>query len=371
MFEILNLKPDSFGLDISDLSLKIAKFKKKKNYLSLVSFGEKNIAKGIIEEGEVKDEKALTEIIKNFVTEVNGEKLRTKYVVMSLPEEKAFLHVMQMPKMEFEELKSAVMFESENYIPLPMEDIYLDFQIIEPMMDHLDHFDILIAALPKSTVDPYISAVKKAGLQPIALEIESLSISRALVKNEISPTPLLLIDLGETRTSFIIFSGYSLRFTSSIPVSSLKFTELISRSLKIELAEAEKLKIAYGLTTDETPQGQELFEAMIPVLTDLKEQIRVHIDYYHSHALHQHLPEGVSTIGKIILSGGGGNLKGLPEFLASELKIPVEIGNPWINILPSPLQEVPPLSFYSSLGYTTALGLALRSIKEKSSYITK
>jgi len=365
MINFLTLKPESFGLDISDLSLKIIKLKKKRDNLSLASFGEAKIKSGIIEEGEIKDEEALAKIIGEAILKVKGERLKTKYLVCSLPEKKAFLQVIQMPPMTGEELKKAVRFEAENYIPLPIKETYLDFQIVQPLYNHLDHLDVLISAVPQKTIDPYVALLKKAGFIPKVLEIESQAISRALVKNEVSPFPILLIDLGINRTTFIIFSGYSLRFTSSIPVSSQKFTEAISRSLKVDLVEAEKLKIKYGIKADRKNIGKEISEALIPVLFNLIKQIRAYLRFYQTHVSHEHLLSDGKQVEKIFLCGGGANLKGLDDLLSSELKIPVELGNPWINILPEPLKEVPELPYEKSLSYTTALGLALRGIKQK------
>jgi type IV pilus assembly protein PilM len=371
MLQFLSLKPEAFGMDISDLSLKIIKLKKKGELLTLASFGESEIKPGIIKSGEIKDEEKLAEIIKEAIKKVKREKLKTKYVIASLPEEKAFLQVIQMPKMAEEDLKSAVVYEAENYIPLPIEQVYLDSQIVPPVYNHLDHFDVLIAALPKKIIDPYLSSLKKAGLQPLALEIESQAIARALIKDGLTNSPVLLIDFGATRTSFVVFSGYSLRFTSSISVSSQHFTDLIAKNLGVNLAEAERLKIKYGLEeeiksgikTEKKVGKGKIFEALVPALVDLIQQIKRHLDYYQTHAAHEHLPPNGKGVSKILLCGGGANLKGLPELLTLELKIPVELGNPWINILPEPQTTVKELPFEESLKYTTALGLALRGIK--------
>lgn len=373
MFEFLILKQEAFGLDISDLSLKIIKLKKKGKFLGLASFSEAKIKPGIIEKGEIKDEEALAKIIREAISKAKGEKIKTKYVIAALPEEKAFLQVIQMPLIGEEELKKAVYFEVENYIPLPIEEVYLDFQIIKPVLNHLDHLDVLITALPQKIVNPYVSCLKKAGLIPKILEIESQAIARALIWNEVSPHPFLLVDLGATRTSFIIFSGYSVRFTSSVPISFRKFTEAISKNLKIDLIEAEKLKLKYGLEGKHLKikneikkeiEGERIFETIAPLLKDLVEKIRTYLAYYHTHVHHEHLPLDSKEIEKILLCGGGANLKGLTDFLSFELKIPVGLGNPWVNILPEPLKEVPELSYEKSLSYTTALGLALRGIRQ-------
>ncbi len=375
MLEFLTLKQEAFGLDISDPSLKIANLERKRDNFTLASFGEKPIPEGIITAGEIKDEDSLVKIIKEGIKEVKGKKIKTKYAICSLPEEKSYLQVIQLPKMKEEELEGAVKFGAENYIPLPIEEVYLDFQIVQPLYNHLDHFDILISAIPKKIVDPYVSSIKRAGLFPRALEIESLSIARALVKNEVSPSPILLIDLGATRTSFIIFSGKSLRFTSSIPISSQMFTEIIAKTLKIDLVVAEELKIKCGIKGSQKIilkektgdiefekaiiDDKRIFEALIPPLTDLTEQIKTLINYYQSHTQHEHLPSNINKVEKILLCGGGANLKGLREFLLRELKIKTELANPWGNISIGS----PEMSFEKSLGFVTALGLALRGIK--------
>jgi len=373
--QFLTLKPEIFGLDISDFSLKIIKLKRKGKKLFLGSFGEQEIEPGIIKEGKIRDEEKLIEIIKEAVKKVKGEKLETKYVIASLPEEKSFLQVIQMPKMPEEDLKSAVIYEAENYIPLPIEEVYLDFKIIPPVFDSLDHFDILLSAMPKKIVDSYLNVLKKTKLQPIALEIESLAIARALIKDGMTTFPILLIDLGTTRTSFMIFSGYSLRFTSSISVSSKDFTEIISKNLGVSLTEAENLKIKYGLgkkiklkIENEKIEIKKIewkiFEALVPALVDLSQQIKRLLDYYQTHADHQHLPPNGKGVKKIFLCGGGANLTGIADFLSLKLKLPVELGNPWINILSENQKETPELSFEKSLRYTTVLGLALRGLKE-------
>lgn len=330
----------------------------------MASLGKQKIGEGIIKEGEIIDEESLVKIIKEGISSVKGEKLNTKYVACSLPEEQGFLQIIQMPRIRKEELKKAVRYEAENYIPLPIDEVYLDSEIIPPIHNHLDHFDILIVAFPKKIVDPYIYCLKRAGLQPVVLELESLAVARALVKKEVSPHSMLLIDLGMSKTNFIVFSGYSVRFTSSIPVFSQEITQAVARNLNAEPEEAEKLKLKYGLKGKQS-EGRKVREALIPVLTDLVEQIKRRLDFYQTHSSHEHLLPGEKGIKKIFLCGEGANLDGITDFLADHLGIPVEIGNPWQNILLERRKEELQLSYKKSLEYTAALGLALRGIKEK------
>lgn len=362
MLEFLSLKQQAFGLDISDLSLKIVKLKRRGQFFDLASFGEAQIKPGIVKKGEIRDQDKLAEIIKKTMREVKGEKLGTRNAIVSLSEEKAFLQVIQMPWLSEEDLKSAVIFEAENHIPLPIEEVYLDYQVVPPLYNHLDHLDVLIAAFPQKIVDSYLTCLKKANIKPIVLEVESLAISRALIKDETTTQPVLLIDFGANRSVFIIFSGHSVRFTFSIPVSPQSFTEALSQAMKIDLIKAEKLKIKYGLEGRSTKTGQEVFESLIPALTDLIEQIKKYLDYYQTHVSHEHLPPNGKGIERILICGDGARLKGLADFLSSQLKIPVEIGNPWVNLISESKKEALGLSFEKSLSCATAIGLALRGI---------
>lgn len=368
--EFLSLKPETFGLDISDLSLKIVKLKKKKKKISLVSFGQTEIEPGVIENGEIKKEEKLVEILKEAIKKVKGEKLKTKYLVASLPEEKAFLQVIQMPPMSEEDLKSAVLFEAENYIPLSIDQVYLDCQIVPSFIKSSEKIEVLIAALPKKIVDSYLSVLKKANLKPVAFEIESQAIARALIEKETTTYPVLIIDFGATRTSLIIFAGKSVRFTCSIPISGNNFNELIAKNLNVSPSDAEQLKKKYGLEqkieiklkeqTIKKEKG-EIFEALIPALVDFVQQIKKYLDFYETHSQISDSSLKEKKIKKIILCGGEANLKGLPEFLSLELKIPVELGNPWINIKLEDKEKLK-MSLAESLIFTTAIGLAQREI---------
>lgn len=356
---IFSLKPEAFGLDISDFSLKIAKLDKQKNRLKLISFGEEKIPAGVIEKGEVRDEERLAEIIIKARRKAKGKKIRTSYVISSLPEERSFLDVIQIPLLKEEEIEEAVKFEIENHIPLRLEEVYFDSERVPPVLNHPKYQEILIAATPKNIVEGYVNSLKLAGLQPRALEVECLAIVRALIKKDSVTNPLLIIDFGSSRTTFIIYSGKSVRFTSTISFSSQNLTEVLSQKLKIPPKKAETLKQKEGL------EGKkEVAKALTLPLNKLVDGIKNQLDYYRSHEAGDHIFRDGKNLEKVLLCGGGSNLKGLTDFLAERLKIEVALGNPWTNILTPPLREIPGLSYSKSLGYTTALGLAQKEIYE-------
>ncbi len=361
MLDIFVIKPQAAGLDISDLSLKIAELAKNKTSLVLKTAASFDIPKGIIESGDIKNSAALIEILKHVSAE---KKIKTKYVICSLPEEKAFLEVIRLPKMKPEELEKAVFFEAENYIPLPIGDVYLDFNRVPTPKRDLDHIDVLIAALPKKIVDAYARCLRAAGFYTVAMEIESLAISRAAISEELADQASVLLDLGATRTGFVIFSGRSLKFTASIPVSGQSLSQVIAKALNIDLMRAEELKIQWGLANKKNKEGLNVFEAIVPQLSALASEVRKYIDYYKTHGLHEHAQALQDKSVTVYLCGGGANLRGLMPFLSKELGLQVKLVNPWVNIYGRDPKELPAMSHDVSLAYTTALGLAIRGINK-------
>ncbi len=135
----------------------------------------------------------------------------------------------------------------------------------------------------------------------------------------------------------------------------------IAENLKMTKEDAWRLKVRVGLSGGK--KDNKLLSILLPTLNALVQEIEKYLVFHKEHAApHEHGSGG--EISKIILCGGGANLRGFPQFLSERLKIPAACGNPWINILKPPLKEIPALPYKESLTYTTALGLALRGIIE-------
>ncbi len=358
MFDLLNLNPERFGLDISDLSIRIVKVRKRQNKLFLAAFGETFLPPGIVKRGEVIEPEKLAKAIKKLIKKTKG--INTRYVVASLPEEKSFLRVMQMPKMSEKEIKSAIRFEAENYIPFSIDKVYLDAQIIPSGLEDQGYAEVLLVAAPRKTVDSYITAFNLAGLIPVALETESQAIARALLGKKPAFSPLFLVDWGATSVNFSVYYGTALRFTSFIPVSSGRLTLAIAQNLKKSLSQAEELKKKYGLKGSGR-QGKRVFGALSPLIAEVVDQIKKHIDYYQVHTFYKDTPYNGKNIKTIVLCGGGANLKGLVQLLSKETGLIIKQGNPLSNF-PASVKETKGLSRQKLLSFTTAIGLALRGL---------
>ena len=131
------------------------------------------------------------------------------------------------------------------------------------------------------------------------------------------------------------------------------------RAMNVGEDEAVRLKEEVGVDQKE---NETVYEAVIPVLNDFKQQIQSYIEFYSTSFDSGHAHESAPQIGKIILCGGGTRIRGLEKHLTLSLGLPVELANPWVNILTSTPKELPELPFIESVRYATALGLALGSI---------
>lgn len=349
---IMNPKIRAFGIDLSDLSVKIIKLDQKRKGLVLASFGREEIKPGLIEDGEIKQEGELIETIKKALKETRGGRLNSDFCTASLPEKLSFVQVVKLPQMKNEEVAEAIKWELEARIPLTRDEIYYDWQVLGESPK--GGIDVLLGVLPKKTVDPYLDVLKKAGLKPMAFEIESIATARALMKNGVSSEPVLILDLGAKKTSLLIFYGQAVYFTTSLPISNDFLVSNLSEQLKIEKEKAKEIKFKVGINFKN--QTSQIYKIMEAPLFDMCEKIKSYIEYYNDHIMPQQTGKKIS---QVVLCGGGAVMEGLPEFLSSRLSMNVKVGNPWVNLIEGDgLSADMPLG--ESLAYSTAIGLALR-----------
>lgn len=353
-------KKPAFGLDLNDLSFKIVQIKKRKDKLYIASLFKESIPAGLIQKGEIKKEKELAELIRKAVNKVKGDSLQTNKVICNLPEEKVFIRMIQLPLMKKQEVAKAVYWEIEVHIPLSVDEVYLDWQIIKSLKKDINQLDILVAATPKNLVDSYSSLLRKSGLEPVALEPESIAAVRSLIPDG-KTNPTIIIDLGISGTNFVISSASCVCFTSRSSTSGQLFNQAIAKRLKVDKKKADQLKIKIGF--DKTKRKGEVYKALEPIINDLAKQIKKYMVFYRSHATHLYGLD--KTVEQGLLCGGDSLLIKLPSYLSQKLGLPIQIGNPLINISLSNQQKKSAggvnLSKKESLVYTIALGLALRN----------
>jgi cell division protein FtsA len=248
-------------------------------------------------------------------------------------------------------MAEAVKWEMEANIPLTLEQVYYDWQIIpQSLLQENDKVSLLVVAIAKSTVDQTIEVLEGAGLEPVGLEIESIAQARSLLDEKNEQSTIMIVDIGDCRTSFSVTKGGFPCFTSSVPICGQTFTDVISKGMKISFEEAEKLKLAYGVGSNF--KDDSLQKLQQPILENLIQEIERSVDFYLTGLKYS------KSIDKIILCGGAANAKGIVEYFSKKLGREIELGNPLINIRNE--KDVSAIKKDQSVQYSTAIGLALK-----------
>ncbi|MBI5530057.1 MAG: type IV pilus assembly protein PilM [Candidatus Doudnabacteria bacterium] len=348
-FNFLSKNLPAFGLDVSNATLKIAQFHGNKKESILKGFGEVSLPKGMIINDAVTDGKTFNFLVKQILQKPQFGKIDTNFVVASLPESKSFVRVIQIPLMSEKEAENAVPFEAESFIPLPIDQVYLDWQKIGETGDKMN---ILMVASPKQFVDGFLETLERAGLKVVALEVESQSCHRAVIPQDSKET-VLIVDISASRSSLIMVEEGNLQFTSTIPIGGNAFTESIARTMGVSSSKAEEIKRKVGISN--TTEYPNIRTVVLPVLNNLSAEIKNILKFHNEHSEKQ--------VSSIILAGGSAKLKNLIDFLAPQMQeagvAKVELANPWQNL---PGLKTPQMESLDSLGYVTAIGLAHRGM---------
>ena len=353
----------SFGLDISDTSFRFVKAESFSDTPSIEYLGEGSIPKGIIELGEIKNEDELSKIIKTTLAQSKRIQ-KDRFVVASLPEEKAFLKLVQIPITEGrKETENAVLFEAESSFPISAHEMYFDYEDISPKAGELDHKDVLIVAFPRAVVDSYVRVFHGAGLEIVALELESQGIVRALIDVEKEGGPYLVMDIGRTKSGFAIFSKGTILFTSTVPIGGRDFEAAIQEVMRVSPKEAENIKKEVGFSNfmlSGNEKNGNVYKALAPFVSIIIDETEKSIDFFETHARHTH--DEWMPIEKVILCGGDSYLIGLSEEIGKATGKAVEYGDP-LRFFKKDGRNDRASRNTITKSYTTALGLCLRAIR--------
>lgn len=342
----------SVGVDVSDTSLKYVSFLpslRSNRAKVLEQWGDLDIPSGVLEEGKVKDVKALARVFKEFKLTSGAEFIR-----LSLPEEEAYIFETKIKNnIPPKELRSILEFKLEENVPIPVREAVFDYELVPSSDTNMLH--IVVAAYQREVVANYYEACLEAGLTPLSFEVEAQAMGRALVSEKTNEV-VLLADFGKTRTGIGILLGGALLYTSTIDVGGARLSEMLRREFGKDLTEEDlnNFKNNFGLvrSLDDT----RVYDSLLPTVSVIKDEIALRMQYWHQS--NDNRPE--RRIKKVIICGGTANMRGLPEYLTEALNLPVLRGNVWENAFDVRL-VVPPIDRRYSFGYTTAIGLALKN----------
>lgn len=338
-----------FGIDIGFSSLKAVQIDHSGKKPTVAGYGVTQFDPTAITEGVITSPEVIAKVAYDlFSNNVIGE-ITTRRVALALPAARTYTRTMTLPKMSGKDRVNAVRLEAEQYIPLPIDELYLDHSVIRETEKDTE---LLAVAAPKKIVDSYIMLMNLLGLETVALETTISAGSRLFVQAEQSDVPTVLLDLGSLSTDITIYDK-SLIVTGTLPGGGDSFSNIIAELLKVTKQEAHIIKTKYGLGVSK--KQQEITAGLTPLLNQLVKEIRRMIRYYEERS-------GTNAkIAQIVTMGGGANMPGLSEYLTSTMRLPVRMCDPWQNLNFGGLQ--PPNKVEKTM-YITAAGLALIEPKE-------
>ncbi|MBI5230358.1 MAG: type IV pilus assembly protein PilM [Candidatus Magasanikbacteria bacterium] len=352
------------GLDIGDESVKsvrleLHRFHLRKTNIELVSCAEEKIAHGAIDTGDIAQPEEVLRAVKSAVNRAAG-KHTTHWVVCALPESKTFIKILTAPiKPENLSVKNVSDF-AKNELPIPFNESYIDWQIM-PHLSNQSETKFLLGAVLKKTADAYTYLLNIAGLTPLALEVEAMAIVRATLHPNTAGTHLIL-DIGQTSTTFIMVSAQTIQFTLAFNFSGNLITSRIQQALSCTLDEAERVKITCGMDFENCichKQGKSEPCKIKPTMDKNMDELAGHVrDGLAFFSEHFHNTEPVESI---ILSGGSGQMLFFDKELSARVNLRVVRSNPLMHVQLN--KTITKDITRSYMRFNTAIGLGLRALQ--------
>lgn len=339
---------DFFGIDIGTGSIKIVALSKGDKSLELRSIGETimNIKSIDWASGDSKQRKEVANGIKLLLSDM---KLRDGLAVVSLPESEVISRLIKLPPLKKDEIKAALRFEAETFIPYPLNEVSIDYEVVEK--DDMDRLLVFAVAAKNDLIQNYMKLFKMAGVELLALESPSMAIKRVVNSVVGKESPVLLMDVGEKCSDMVCMNKGEIYYTRVISVGGESLTRSISVNLDLDMVSAEEYKKAYGMSLMEL-EGK-IRKAVLPVFNSMVEELRKTMVSCRE--------EWGASIDLLILSGGGANMPGFAEELTKILGIDVQVVQPFLRVDTSKL--VLPIDINSDgCRFTLAVGLAMRGL---------
>ena len=339
-------KRDFFGLDIGFGSIKLVCLDNSNKANTVLKFiGEADNKIGLVDESG-SNINELSSVIKLLLSDL---KIKARQCVVSLPEKDVISRLVKLPPLKENEIKDALNFEAETFVPYSLSEALIDYEIVEK--DESGRLLIFAIAAKKTLIQSYIKLFKKIGIELLALESPAVAMNRVITKSVSTEGSVLLMDLGETLSDILVVRAGNIYLTRPVSVGGEALTRAISINLGLDMKSAEEYKKAYGMKASEL-EGK-IKSALLPVFSNMADEIQRAVVSYRE--------EWGKNIDLLVLSGGGANMPGMAEELTKSLGIEVQVIQPFLKIDSSSL-TLPIDLVAEGCRFTLATGLALREV---------
>ncbi len=302
------------GLDIGTSEVKAVELTDFGDSVKVTGFGT----------GRIHNSEDLPEVIKRVLADAG---IRTRRVATSVSGRSVIVRYLNLPLMEDEELRGALKFEADKYIPFEIDEVAIDGQRLEEVETSSGEKELksLLVAVKKDLIQEHVSLIQDLGLTPVAIDVDAFALGNAFeLRNLHSPRLedenkiTALVDLGATKTNINILKGTISCFSREVYMAGNNLTEAIACEIHMDETEAEELK--------RNPQGREgeVLGAISPILDDLANEIHLSFDYFENQFDQQ--------VGDIYVSGGSSMAQGLTEAFERIFEREIHFWDPLENI---------------------------------------
>lgn len=335
------------GLDISQTGIKVMAIDLQK--WLVLGYGSADLDPMKIQKSLETGDDYLGDNLRALLADKIVGTLPSTQTIVGIPSSRTFSRTFTLPAKAEGDIADAVEIEVDQYIPIPLSSLYVDYEIIERTKDQLT---AVMAAVPKTLVDNVLGAVRKAKLDPIVIEPGINAVARLLETTEEGHLSTLIVDIGPASTDIAVLDDGAIRVSGGLGIGGNTFTLDIAKKLNITLENAHQLKVLSGINAG--PRQAQIIRALTPSLERITAEVRKVMRYYSERITEGH------KIEQVLVVGSGSNVPGIGDYFTNELVMPARTASPWQHLnfgtLPQPHKQFRPR-------YITVAGLA--SIKHE------
>ena len=381
---LVNPRIEAIGLEVGTSAIKIVELRAGAPP-SLRALAIRPTPPGTIQDGQVIEPQAIAAEIKAGLAEA---KIRNKYVVTSVANQAQINRIIQMPKMSLKELDEAIKWEAERYIPFPIDEVVLDYDVLDNPDDlPADaQMEVMIAAAQHEVIARNVEVIKLAGLEPVVIDVKPFAALRALrgslLGEHLTKATLsggtftesgevgVVLEIGASNSTITLVRGERVLMNRNINVSGDDFSVAIQKAFGLDFNTAEDVKLNYATATIPTEDEEDLldfdvnreryspakiFDAIRTPLLDLTTEIRRSLEFYR-------VQSGDINVDRMFLAGGGAKLRGLADAIGDTLGFRVELGDPWLSVAFDDSSFDAAYLRSTAAELTVPLGLAIRGV---------
>ena len=356
MFQLKRKKPSLLGIDISSTSVKVVELSQTDAGYRVESLAVEPLPANAVTEKNIQDVEAVGECL---VKAIKKSGSKCKLTALAVPGSSVITKIITMPaSLNDAELESQIELEADQYIPYPLEEINLDFQILGETKNNPDTVDVLLAASRSENVEMRTAVAEIAGITAKLVDVEAYTIEKATSlivpdanynsnEEESDSFVIAVLDVGATMTSLNVIENNELIYTREQAFGGKQLTEEIMRRYGLAYEEAGRLKKVGGLPDNYIP------EVLEPFKENMAQQVSRFLQFFYTAGQHE-------SVDMIALAGGCASIPGIDELISTQLGIETIIANPFANMDLSNKVNSQALS-NDAPALMIACGLAMRS----------